>query len=295
MKRSTLSRRRRSYAAMLALLPLLGLVLLSANPGAVFEIEVTDHTQSPPRVATTEVMVEGKMLAMTIPSKQRKGGTMIYRGDRREMIVVDDEDQAYTVFDEATIEEMGRQLGEAREQMKNMQIPPEVLERMPKEQREKMEKMMKERLGGMPGMDERERPRREYRKTGERATKAGYPCVRYDVFLDGEKVQELWVTGWDNVEGGAELRAAFEDMASFFEKMMASLGERLFGDKGFFGEDNDPFGGFMEVDGFPVVTRDFDGGDLESEAVLRSATRRTLDPADFEPPAGYKRRSMGPR
>ncbi|WP_456429981.1 hypothetical protein [Rhodocaloribacter sp.] len=296
MKRSTAPRRRGTYAAMLALLPLLGLGLLSSNPGAAFKIEITDHTQSPPKVETTEVVVEGKMLTMTVPSKKRKGGKVIYRGDRGEMLVVDDEHASYMVIDEAMVEEMSRQLGEAREMAKNMQIPEEVLKRMPKEQREKMEKMMKERLGGMPGgMDEMERPRREYRKTDERATMEGYPCVKYEVFVDGERVQEMWVTGWENVEGGEELKAAFEDMAAFFEKIMAALGEEFFGDKGFFGEDNDPFGGFMEVDGFPVVTRDFEGGDLESEAVLRSARRRTVDPAEFEPPSGYKRQSMGPR
>ncbi len=294
MKRPTLPRRR-AYVALLLLLPLLGFGLRSAGPGVVFEIEVTDHTQSPPHVETTEVMAEGKLLKMTIPSKERKGGAMIYRGDRREMIVVDDENKAYMVFDEGTIEEMGRKMEEARDMAKNMQIPKEVLDRMPKKQREEMEKMMKGRLGGMPGMDETERPRREYRKKDERATMEGYPCVRYEVFVDDEKVQELWVTEWDNVEGGEELRAAFEDMADFFEKMMASLGEGLFGDKGFFGADNDPLGGFMEVEGFPVVTRDFEGGDLESEAVLKSARRRTLDSAAFEPPSGYKRRSMGPR
>ncbi len=53
------------------------------------------------------------------------------------------------------------------------------------------------------------------------------------------------------------------------------------------------FESFDQVDGFPVVTREFDpDGNLESESLLRSAQRRTLDPAEFEPPAGYKRQSI---
>ena len=53
---------------------------------------------------------------------------------------------------------------------------------------------------------------------------------------------------------------------------------------------------FEEIDGFPVVSRSFGaGGELEDETVLKSASRRTLDPGEFEPPAGYQRRSMGPR
>ena len=48
-----------------------------------------------------------------------------------------------------------------------------------------------------------------------------------------------------------------------------------------------------QIDGFPVVTSGLGAdGSVEDESSLRSARRRTLDPADFEPPSGYKRRSM---
>ncbi len=50
-----------------------------------------------------------------------------------------------------------------------------------------------------------------------------------------------------------------------------------------------------EIDGFPVVTRNFAGGELESESTLRSAEERDLDPDAFEPPKGYRLRSMGPQ
>ena len=36
----------------------------------------------------------------------------------------------------------------------------------------------------------------------------------------------------------------------------------------------------------------FDDGFLDDELTLRESRRRTLDPADFEPPSGYKRRTM---
>ncbi len=52
-----------------------------------------------------------------------------------------------------------------------------------------------------------------------------------------------------------------------------------------------------ELGGFPVVTREFDDydGSLEGETALRSARRQTLDPDAFEPPKGYRLRSMGPQ
>ena len=52
---------------------------------------------------------------------------------------------------------------------------------------------------------------------------------------------------------------------------------------------------FSQIDGFPVVTRDFEGGELESETVLESVTERDLDPDAFEPPKGYRLRTMGPQ
>ena len=59
------------------------------------------------------------------------------------------------------------------------------------------------------------------------------------------------------------------------------------------GLSDNPYQHMAEIDGFPVVTREFgDDGSLEDESTLRSSQRRTLDPDAFEPPAGYKRRSM---
>ena len=273
------------------------------NPGVVFEIETTYHSGSSPRVETAEMSVEGEMLKMEILPGQDAGAgavkdEVIFRGDRKEMIAVDHERKSYMVFDEEAVEEMGRQLGEAGEMVRNMEIPAAVLNQMPKEEREKLEKLMKEQQAGRGGaMRGMQAPKHEYRKTGERGTKEGYPCVKYESLRDGEVVQELWVTDWDNVEGGDEAADAFKALASFFQEMMDAIGEMLGGDEGggIFGEGNDPFGEFTELDGIPVYSRSFEDGDLESESTLKSARRQRLDPAAFEPPSGYKRMSMGPR
>jgi len=97
------------------------------------------------------------------------------------------------------------------------------------------------------------------------------------------------VTDWRHIKGRAETEATFKEMAAFWEEMMDSFGGGFMG-----GDDGPEIDVFAEIGGFPVVTRDFKGGELESESVLQSVTQRDLDPADFEPPAGYKRRSMGP-
>lgn len=258
------------------------LAVAPALAGVVYEIEVKDHEQSPPKTSSTEAAVEGKNLKMSIAQGATGGkGDMIYRGDRREMIVVDHEDKSYMVVDQAAIETLAGQVSSAMSQMQ------EALKNVPEEQRAMVEQMMKQRMPQQAP----ERPTTELRKTGERATHGGYPCVKYDVLRGDRKVRELWVTDWSNIEGGNDVVGVFEDMAGFFQEMMDALPD--------FGQTaaaDAAFAHMTEIGGFPVVTREFgDDGSLEDESTLRSARRQSLDPADFEPPAGYKRRSMGPQ
>ena len=260
------------------------LALTPAVAGVVYEIEVKDHEQSPPKTESIEAAVEGRNLKMGIAPGQHGGeGEMIFRGDRREMVVVDHDDKSYMVMDAAAMREIAGQVSGAMAQMQ------EALKNVPEAERRKIEEMMKQR---MPSQAAPQRPTSELRKTGERGTKNGYPCVKYDVYRDGRKVRELWVTDWDNVEGGSEVVDTFEDMADFFQELMDALP-----DFGQGGDTADPaFAHMKEIGGFPVVTREFDDdGSLEDESTLRSARRRTLDPSEFEPPAGYKRRTMGPQ
>ena len=269
------------------------------NPGVVFQVETTYHSGSP-RSESSQMSIEGKNLKMEIlPGDSGESGKVkdeaIFRGDRREMVVVDHNDKSYMVIDKEAIGKIKGQVESAKEMMGNIQIPKEVLEQMPEAERKKIEELMKQQGIGKGATGDFAKPKEVFRKTSDRGKKQGYPCVKYEVLQNGEKIRELWVTDWDNIDGGDEAKEAFEELNKFFEELMDSLGD-MFGEEGggFPGSDNQ-FGDFFETDGFPVVTRSFEGGELEEEHVLRSATRRTLDPADFEPPAGYKRRSMGPQ
>lgn len=266
----------------------LALVAALCSPlgaGVVYEIEVTDHEQSPPKVDSMEILAEGRNLKIDIASGVHSGkADMIFRGDRREMVVVNHEEQTYMVIDEEMIENIAGQLSGMMSQME------EALKNVPEAQRAMVEKMMK---GRMPQQAEApKRPVAEVRKTGDRADKNGYPSVRYEVWVSDAKVRDLWVTDWDNVEGGDEVVDVFAEMADFFEGMLDAVSKMPGGAAGF-GTDTSIFNDLKSLDGFPVVTEQLAAdGSLENESVLRSSKRQTLDPADFEPPAGYKRQQM---
>ncbi len=262
--------------AVLAITPLFA--------GVVFEIETKDHDSSPPRTESVAMLVDGRNLKSEPgTSGKRSEMTMIYRGDRREMVVVDHGKKNYFVMDQEMMKKMADQMSQAMKQVQ------EALKNVPEGQRAMVEKMMKQR---MPAMQPAQRPASVVRKTADRAELHGYPCVKYEVLREGRKIKDLWVTDWANVEGGSDVMGVFRDMATFFSEMMESFssgaGPGLSQTAG-----DSVFQHMNELDGFPVVTKDYgDDGSLESESALHSAKQRTVDPAEFEPPAGYKRQKM---
>ncbi len=264
---------------------LLALFAMPAQAGVVFEVETTDHGGSSRGTTTTQAYIEGKNLRIEIAAGRGSSESeALYRGDRREMVVVDHGDKTYRVIDQQTMAEIAGQVNSAMSQIE------EALKNVPEDQRAMVEQMMKQR---MPQAAAPRRPAAQLRRTGERATHAGYPCVKYEVLRDGRKIREMWVTDWSNVEGGTEAVDAFEGMAEFFQELLDSIPD--FGGGSGSPMDDNPFVHMRDIGGFPVVTREFDeDGSLESESTLRSSQRRTLDPAEFEPPAGYKRREMFP-
>lgn len=261
------------------ILTLISTIGAPAFSGVVYEVEVTDHTSSPASTSDSRISVDGPLLKMDVMSGSNDmDGKMIYRGDRREMVVVNDKDKSYFVLDEAQMKAVAAQINQAMSAME------QALAAVPESQRAKMEEMMKSR---MPAQMEPREPA-ELKKTGDSDTINGYPCVKYQVWRSGVLEREMWVTPWKNIEGGADTVQAFEEMASFFKEMLDSLpqvGDRSFADSA--------FEHLKELGGMPVVTREFgDDGSLESEAKLMSTSQVSLEPSDFEPPKGYKKKDM---
>lgn len=97
------------------------LCALTAPPllaGVVFEVETKDHGASPPRVETHQMSAEGRLLKMEVDSGGRGSkGEVIFRGDRREMVIVDHDEKSFFVMDEEGVREMAAQIGAAMSQI----------------------------------------------------------------------------------------------------------------------------------------------------------------------------------
>jgi hypothetical protein len=266
-----------------------------AVAGVVYTVETQHLSSSPAETSTGTMSVEGGNLRMQIANAgDGHNGEIIFRhwgdphenlsgktadGSGREMVMVNHDDKTYIVMDEATMQQMAAQLNQA------MAAMDQALAAVPESQRKKMEEMMKSRMP-MPAAP---REPSELRKTGDTDTINGYPCVRYEVWRDGSKERELWVTDWSNVEGSAEVADVFRDMAAFMTELLDSL-PNIGGMKGL---ANESFAHLEEMNGFPVLTREFaDNGAVELETTLKSSHEADLSAADFEPPKGYKRQDL---
>lgn len=80
----------------------------------------------------------------------------------------------------------------------------EALKQLPPEERKVAEQMMRSQMPQVGSAQACREPRIEMRKTGQQATIAGYPAVRYDVLVDGKPESEFWiakgVTAWREVD-----------------------------------------------------------------------------------------------
>lgn len=204
--------------------------------------------------------------------------------DAQTITQVEYEGRHYTT---ATVQEFAQMLSSAMrageeqmaEAMKQMQ---ERLKEMPPEQRKMVEEMMRSQMPGS-GQECRE-PKVELRKTGEQATIAGYPAVRYDVLTDGSLESELWlakgITAWREIDP-KKLERFSSEMAKLAS---CGRGQRRRGLPG-----DDP-AWKLASEGFPV--RMVHPGEPGVTVEVVQAESRAISAAEFQPPVGFARKTL---
>jgi hypothetical protein len=180
------------------------------------------------------------------------------------------------IIDQARMNAMASQVSDAMSQMQ------EALAAMPPEQRAMAEQMMQQRFPSAPP----ERPTETINDLGSHGEVAGIACRNYEVIRDGRKFRELCVSDWGEIEGGHETADALKGVANFFEGMRQAFSGA--GGMDVFDRQQELFGHMDELDGYPVLYRDFSaGGALERQTILTGAREEQLSPGLFQPPAKY--------
>lgn len=262
---------------------LLGLVVATPSfADSILEFQSTEFGQGEPIVGTVQISTSGNDTRLEIISvSSAEAGGMIFHGERDEMIILDHAQGNYMVIDQARMNAMATQVNQAMTQMQ------EAVAAMPPEQRALAEQMMQGRFPAAPPNQSPQPSPDTINDLGSHGEVAGIACKNYEVIRDGRKVRELCMSDWDDIAGGQETAEALKDVAGFFEGMRQAFSGA--GAMDAFDRQQELFGHMNELDGYPILYRDFSaGGALERQVILTSARQEDVNPGFFEPPQGYK-------
>jgi hypothetical protein len=256
------------------------------HAGVVFDIETKNNDTSPPQITNTRVLVEGRLLKLqtAIPGNQQPT-EMIFRGDRREMIIIDHRTRSYIVMDQQAMQALSAQMNQAFGQMNA------AMQNLTPEQRAMAGQMMNGRNPvTQVGAQVTQQSPITVRQLNNRTTVYNYPSTLVEVSRDGRCISNLWITPWQNIDGAQELGTAFIDLAAFSDELMKSLPttpgmqQQL--------PDN-PFSALHKINGFPVAGRNYrNDGTVASETALRATQKASIGPGEFQPPAGYQQNKL---
>jgi len=243
--------------------------------GVVIEM-VSRDLNSNQETSADKIYAEGKMVR--IESHQEgttDQTTTIFRDET--LFIVNHQDQTYHRMDKDSMTRMGSQMSDAMKQMEaeSAKLPPE--------QRAMMERMMKGRMpGGMPGGTGSDRPQRRIEVGGDEQV-GEYSCTMYTVYRGTEKTQEVCAAPISQIAVAQEAMDAFQAMSRFSKQFAESVQQSPLA-----APLDNPLQLLDEINGFPVLVREFDGGLASSEVFLKSATRQSLSNELFSVPDGYK-------
>jgi hypothetical protein len=201
-----------------------------------------------------------------------KEGSMIFRGDKKLLWMVNTDDKKYTEMTEEDAKAMGAKLGDAMAQMQ------EALKNAPPAQRAMMEKMMK---GQMAGMNPKERT---VKPMGKSKTINGFDCKGYIVSISDGQTTEVWAADPKSLKIESADLSVLKEFGEFMKAMLPGMDQfaDLIKDYDSPGKD--------QVPGFPVLTIQKDASGKEQwRSELVKVDKGTIPAGKFEVPAGFKK------
>lgn len=205
---------------------------------------------------------------------------MIFNSEDKNMLIISHPDKSYMTFDQNTVSDVKSEIDKAMEQ---------ALAQVPPEQRAMVEQMMKQRMSGMGGPSPIEvaMPKIEIRQTTRSDEINGYNCRYYESYQDGQKEGEHCVATWSELGVSDNIQNSFSSMAEMLESFLQEISKMTGGDV-----ESNILAYMNEIEGYPVLSRQFSNGEATRESILSSIENKDIDPAEFMAPSGYRQQSM---
>ena len=217
-----------------------------------------------------------KMLRLDPERGGDMNASVIFRGDRQHLVVLDHNQKFYFILDDRMISQVSSQLGDMMAQMESQ------LAKLPPKQREMAKRMMESRMPPTAtGAGKEEIPHRiESRQETKEIN--GYSCQLFEVFRGKQKVSSVWSTTEVDYK---TLTNVFVELNRFSRKIRQSARFANF-------ETGADFLGFEGLEGFPILVETFEEGSLVQRTSFTKVapSGKTVS---FEPDPGYKPRNPG--
>lgn len=270
---------------------LVALLCASAGAGVLITVENRSLDGTGPELVVSKIAIDGKRVRIDHEETDKSGrGSVIYRGDKQQMIVLNHRGNSFQIMTKNSMKAMNQQINQQMSTaMKQMESK---LAQLPPAQRKIMEQMLKQHSTptAVP-TPQAAPPAPEVKATGVRKELKGYPTAQYEVYQNGIRVREMWVTDWANAGVTRDDFSVFKEMHQFQQETFASM------NRGQSFQPNDvAFDEFRQVNGLPVFITSFKGTVKDRETTLKSVGKKDFDDAYFAPPKNYKedRRFAGP-
>ncbi len=193
--------------------------------------------------------------------------TVIFDVDKGEMMVLIPERKVYFSGKPEDIMNAVKAMADKMKQAMMAQMTPE--------QRKAYEQYMEQ-----PQEEAAPKKKREVKKTNEQATIAGYPATKYEVWVNDELDEELWIT--------TKVKLSDEIDIDAVSNMMKAMGTP--GEEASF-EMTDEYLELMRQ-GAPLKTVHYENGEQQYVEETTNVQKKDIPASEFVPPADYKKLTM---
>ena len=249
----------------------LGLVVSAAPAAAQFNAYYagTQKLSGKDLPCSTQFSVEKGRVAVIL--KGSHSSRMLFTEKEGTLRVVDDGTRTWFDLDRKQL----AQVGDAMAAMKQQ------LDQMPAAQREMAEKMMQGAMNNAKSP-----PPTTYDWSKEQQKVNGYACTRVDVMQGEVKKAEYWGTTSPDFKLGEAERQTVLAMQGCLRDFTIRATSAV-------GAESRPFQWDTSADGFPLISRCFDGDVMTLDVHLVKSDRKPLADALFKLPDGYTKQDLG--
>lgn len=263
----------------------------SGGEGAA-AVAKADGSGGDPAGLLGRLYVEGERVRMdgrSADASQGNASSAFYRPSPPALIVLDERERSYVVLDRAQARSVSNALAGVRAQVQ------QALEGMSPEDRARAEQAMAKMGNAVAGLDPAKAAqgpdeRIQAVATGKEDEVNGFRCREFEISRGATKVGTACVASWSSLGLDARDLAGLRTFAAFQREMVGEMGLG-----GATAAGTEAYEVMDQMGGFPVRTQ---LADAESSAPLATRVvkveRGPIDPALFEIPEGYTKRSMIP-